>query len=112
MDEIIKQIAAATGIDPAVAARAAGLIISYLSREGPADAVGALLDALPGSRDLAAQNQGGSFMGIVGDLTGAGLGMGDLQGFASAFLEQARAKAGAEKVNAVMAAIPGLSQFI
>jgi hypothetical protein len=112
MDEIIKQIAAATGIDPAVAQRAAGIVLSYLSREGPADAVGALLDALPGSRDLATGNGGGSLLGIVGDLTGAGLGMGEIQGFASALLDQVRAKAGPEKVDAVMAGIPGLAGLI
>ncbi len=112
MDEFIKQIAATTGIAPEVVRRATGVIFSYLTREGPADAVGSLLDALPGSRDLAAKNSGRSLMGIFGDLTGAGLGMGEIQGFASALLDEARAKAGAEKVDAVLAAIPGLSQFI
>ncbi len=114
MDEIIEQIAAATGIDRQVARRATGVIISFLSRAGAAGATGALLDALPGSRELASETgaSGGGLMGVFGDLTGAGLGMGDIQGFVGALLDQARAKAGPEKVNAVMASIPDLARFI
>ena len=130
MDEIIKQIAATTGLDPAVVQRAAGVVFSYLSREAPGDAVGALLDALPGSRDLAAQSGsggggGGGLMGVIGSLTGggglaalagelsgAGLGMGDIEGFAKALLDQARTKAGADKVDAVVSAVPDLAQLI
>ena len=51
-------------------------------------------------------------MGIFGDLTSAGLGMGDIQRFVSELLAQVRAKAGAEKVDAVMAGIPGLAGFV
>ncbi len=114
MDEIIGQIAAATGIDAQVARRATGVIVNFLSREGPADAVGSLLDALPGSRDLAAETSGssGSFMGVLGDLTGVGLGMGDIQSFVKALLDQVRAKVGSEKVDAVIAAIPGVASLV
>ncbi len=114
MDQIIEQIAATTGIDAQVARRATGVIINFLSREGPADPINSLLDALPGSRDLAAETSGssGGFMGILGDLTGAGLGMGDIQGFVKALLGQVRAKAGSAKVDAVIAAIPALAPLM
>ena len=111
MDQIIKQIAAATGIDAQAVRRATGVIMNFLSREGPTEAIINLFDALPGSRDLAAKtdSSGGGLMGIFSDLTGAGLGMSDIQGFVSELLAQVRAKAGAEKVNAVMAGIPDLA---
>jgi hypothetical protein len=114
MDELINAITAATGVAPQVARRAAGIIIAFLSREGPPEAVKALLDALPGSRDLAAESGRGrgGLMGVFGDLTGAGLGIGDIRGVAGALLGYARDKAGPAKVDAVMGAIPGLGQFI
>jgi hypothetical protein len=73
-----------------------------------------LLDDLPGARDLATETGGGSggLMGVFGDLTAAGLAMGDIQGVAGALVEYARAKAGPAKVDAVVTAIPGLGQFI
>ena len=114
MDQIIEQIAAATGIDAQIVRRATGVVIDFLSREGPAEATGNLLDALPGSRDLAAESGGGGsgLMGIFGDLTRAGLGMGDIQGFVNELLAQVRAKAGPDKVEAVMAGIPDLAGFM
>ena len=114
MDELINHITAATGVDRQVARRATGIIISFLSHDGPPEAVKALLDDLPGSHDLAAESERGrsGLMGVFGDLTGAGLGLGDIQGVAGALLGYARAKAGPAKVDAVVSAIPGLSQFI
>jgi hypothetical protein len=114
MDELINHITAATGVDRRVARRATGIIIGFLSREGPPEAVNALLDDLPGSRDLLAESGHGSrgLMGVFGDLTAAGLGLGEIRGVAGALLGYARAKAGSATVDAVVAAIPGLSQFV
>ena len=114
MDELIGQITATTGVDASVARRAAGIIISFLSKEGPPDAVKSLLDELTGARELAAETGGGDggLMGIFGDLTGAGLGMGEIQGVARAIVDYARAKAGDAKVDAVIGGIPGIGQFV
>ena len=114
MDELINHITAATGVDAQVARRATGIIFNFLSREGPPDAVGALLDDLPGSRELAAETGGssGGLMGLFSALTGAGLGIGDIQGVARALLGYARAKAGSAKVDAVVAGIRGLAGLV
>lgn len=114
MDELIGQISAATGVDAAVARKAVGIIIDFLSREGPPEAVGRLLEKLPGARELgsAAGGGGGGLMGVFGALTGVGLGMGDIQGVARAVVDYARAKAGNETVDAVVDAIPGLGPFV
>ena len=114
MDELVDQIAAKTGLDRAVTRRAVGIIINFLGREGPADKVQALIDKLPGARGLADENAGasGGLLGVFNDLTAAGLGMAQVQVVASEFVAFAKAKIGEGEVNAVVNAIPGLSQFV
>ena len=51
-------------------------------------------------------------MGVFNDLTAAGLGMGEIQGVARAFVGYAREKAGAAAVDRIVGAIPGLGQFV
>jgi hypothetical protein len=113
MNEIIDTISQATGVDTQRVRRATGIIVNFLSIEGPPDAVSALLDGLPGSRELAAETGGGSggLWGVFNELTGTGLGMGEIRSIARALLASARAKAGAEKVDAVVAGIPGLAMI-
>ncbi len=110
MNELIDTISRETGVDAQRARRAVGIIFSFLSLEGPPEAVAALLDELPGSRGLAAETGGGKggLLGVFNELTGAGLGMGEIQSVAGALLAYARTKAGPEKVDAVVTAIPGL----
>jgi hypothetical protein len=55
---------------------------------------------------------GGGLMGLVGSLTGLGLGMGEMQTIGKEVFAFAREKAGDERVGQVAAAIPGLSQFL
>lgn len=114
MDELLNAIATATGVTPQRTRRAIAIILSFLSREAPADAAAALLDCLPGSRELAAETGGGrgGLMGLFGELTGAGLGIGDIQAVAGELINYAREKAGAAKVDAVVGSIPGLGQFL
>lgn len=115
MDELVERIVAETGVDPEVARNAAIIILKFLAAEGPPDKVGPLIDSLPGARAaMEASLLGGSsgLMGVFGDLTGAGLGMGDIQGTTRAVVGFAREKAGAEAVDAAIAAIPGVSQFV
>jgi hypothetical protein len=115
MDELVAKIVATTGVDAAVARRAAALILGFLLREGAPDKVPALVDALPGGREAIAANPGsgvGGVMGVFSDLTAAGLGMGQIQGAAKAFVAYAREKSGAAVVDQIVASIPGLSQFV
>jgi len=114
MDELVAKIVAATGVDAGVARRAAALILGFLLRVAP-DKVPALVDALPGAREAIAANPGsgaGGVMGVFNDLTAAGLGMGQIQGAAKAFVAYAREKSGAAAVDQIVASIPGLSQFV
>jgi hypothetical protein len=115
MDELVAKIVAATGADATVARRAGALILGFLLREGATDKVQPLVDALPGAGEAIAANPGsgaGGVMGVFNDLTAAGLGMGQIQGAAKAFVRYAREKAGAAAVDQIVASIPGLSQFM
>ena len=48
MQELIDRVAAAAGIDVALAEKSIGLILGFLKSEAPAAEMGQLLDALPG----------------------------------------------------------------
>jgi hypothetical protein len=50
-------------------------------------------------------------MGVGSRLMSAGLGLNEIQGITREIIAYAREKAGDEQVNAIVDAIPGLSQF-
>ena len=114
MDELVDDIVAKTGLERGVARKAVGIIINFLGREGPSDKVTALIDNLPGARALADEHSGasGGLLGVFNDLTGAGLGMAEIQSVTKAFVDYAKGRIGERDVTAVVSAIPGLGQFV
>jgi hypothetical protein len=119
MEELVDQVAGNVGIDRPVAERAVGIILDFLASEGPADTVQALLGRLPGAAEAVASaraESGGLFaggiMGVGSRLMSAGLDMGEIQGVTRELIAYARDKAGDHDVDAIVQAIPGLSQFI
>lgn len=121
MDELVDRLVTAVGVERPVADKAIGIILAFLVKEGPADKVKALLDAMPGAEVVAARAgaQGGGLLGGMGGLMGAGtqlmaagLSMGQVQSVTREVIAYAREKAGEDKVGEVVAAIPGLSQFV
>jgi hypothetical protein len=129
MDELVSRIVSATGIDAGVAEKAIGIIINFIAKEGPAEPVQQLLAAFPGAADIVAAGGegggGGGLMGALGgmmgmggimavgqQLMGAGLSMGQVQTVSKEVMGYAREKAGEDTVGQIVAAIPGLSQFV
>ncbi|HLK80375.1 MAG TPA: DUF2267 domain-containing protein [Xanthobacteraceae bacterium] len=122
MDELVDQVVGNVGIDRPVAERALGIILDFLAAEGPAETVQSLLGRLPGAAEAvtAARAEGGGglfaggggIMGVGSRLMSAGLNMGEIQGVTRELIAYARDKAGDQDVNAIVNAIPGLSQFI
>lgn len=122
MDELIARITSNVGIERPVAERAVGIILDFLATEGPADKVQTLLARLPGAAEAVAaahaDGGGGLFggmggiMGVGSRLMSAGLGMGEIQGVTHEIIGYAREKAGDEDLDAIVEAIPGLSQYI
>ncbi|HXQ84245.1 MAG TPA: DUF2267 domain-containing protein [Xanthobacteraceae bacterium] len=125
MDELIGRLVADTGIDRATAEKAVGIILDFLVKEGPADKVQPLLAKLPGAEVLMqkAAGESGGLGGLMGGAMGgvmgagmrmmsAGLSMGQVQSVTRAVIAYTRDKAGEDAVGAIVAAIPGLAQFV
>jgi len=122
MNELIDRIVSRVGIDQAVAEKAIGIVLDFLSKEGPADKVQALLARLPGSEALleAARSDsgGGMFasmggiMGVGSRLMSAGLDMSQIQSVTRELAAYSRDKGAADSLNEIAGAIPGLSQFL
>jgi hypothetical protein len=118
MDELIGRLVSDVGVDRAAAETAVGIILDFLAKEGPADKIQLLLAKLPGAEALQkkAADAGGSGMGgVMGagmSMMSAGLSMGQVQDVTREFIAFAREKVGEDAVGEIVAAIPGLSQFI
>jgi hypothetical protein len=126
MEELIGRIVTNVGVDRSIAEKAVGIILDFLSKEGPPEKVQALIDSMPGAAALveaARSDEGGGglgglmggmggIMGVGSRLMGAGLGMGEIQGVTREIIAYTREQAGEDAVGEVVGAIPGLSQFI
>ena len=132
MNDIIRQISEATGIQPNVAEKALGMMLGFLQREAADGPVAKMIEAIPGADALIAQYNGegtGGGGGLLGGLLSAvgagggvmalgqqlmsqGLGMGEITALAKETIGYAKEQAGADVVDEVVASVPGLSQFV
>jgi len=137
MEELIQRIVTSVGIDEGLAKTAVGIILNMFQNEGDAGAVATLMNAMPGSGDLAsaaasAVSDGGSggglgglmgaaasmlggdspAMAMVGQLTGAGLSIDQAKGVGSELMDFATEKAGGDVVAQIASSIPGLDQLL
>jgi hypothetical protein len=118
MDELIARLVNDVGVDKSAAETSVGIILDFLAKEGPADKMQLLLAKLPGAQalmDKAASAGGGGMGGVMGagmSMMSAGLSMGQVQGVTRTFIAFARDKVGEDAVGEIVAAIPGLSQFV
>ncbi len=71
MTELVDRIVARVDVDRAVAEKAVGIILDFLSKEGPADKVQDLLAHLPGHDALIAQANGANFVAKEGTFSRA-----------------------------------------
>ena len=96
MDELVARIVNAAGITPDMARDSIGIIFNFLQNEVPEE-MNSLIATIPGAADIVAQHSedapasggflgslmgmmggGGGLMGLAGELSSAGLGMGDM----------------------------------
>ena len=126
MNEMVTKIAENVGIEPEVAEKCIGMMLSFLQKEGAEGPVAKMIAAIPGADEMIANASGGG--GLLGGLMGAmsgggvmglgqqlmsqGLGMGEITGLAKQTIAFAKEHAGADVVDEVVASIPGLSQFV
>jgi hypothetical protein len=135
MENLIARVAADANTTPETARQAVALILDFLKREAPKDAIHALLTKAPALNAIAATAHGaggegmgatlkglmgtgsgamggGGLMALGGDLMQLGLGMDQIQVIGKEVFAYARDAAGDDVVGEISAAIPGLSQFI
>ena len=122
MDELIARLVANVGVDRATAEKAVGIILDFLSKEGPPDKVQTLIDKMPGARALLQAEQAsdsgvgmfsmGGIMGAGTRMMSAGLSMGQVQSVTKEVIAFSREKVGEEAIGEIVGAIPGLSQFV
>ena len=135
MDNLIARVAAAANTTPETARQAVALIVDFIEREGPEDAVATLKDKAPALQAIVASSAlsggeglggfikgmmgtgagmmgGGGLMALGGHLMGLGLGMDQIQAAGKVVFDYARSHAGDDVMGEISAAIPGLSQFI
>lgn len=134
MNEIVSRVAAAAGISEDIAEKAVKIIFELVQEHAPKEIAAELFSKLPDGSGVpdAAKDEGGGLMGALGGAMGglgglggamgamgaltkmqsAGLSMDQVQTVSKETLAFAREHAGEETVGKIVAAIPGLSQFV
>jgi hypothetical protein len=120
MNELVDELAAKAGIDDAVAAMTAGIMLDYLRSEGPPETVQALIDGIPGAEAaIAAARDGSGLSRLMGGglmaagtrLMGLGLTVTDIQRITRELFAFGRDKIGADRMGAIIVGTPGLNHF-
>ena len=121
MEELITRVAQGAGIGEDTARSAVGAVLAFLKKEGPTEQIAKVFENLSGAEALAAEQEGGGglmgmfsggVMGLGTKLMGMGLGMDEMKSVGREIIGYAKEKAGEDDMNAIVAAIPGLSQFV
>jgi hypothetical protein len=127
MDELLDRVTRATGLEASVATKAIGIILAFLKKEGPPDAVQRLLSAMPGSGTALSQaEESGAAQGLAGTVSGmgggvmalgtqlmeAGVSMGQMQPLGRELFAYGREKAGEDVMGSIVGSISGLGQFV
>jgi len=126
MEELITRIVSKVGVDEGTARAAVRIVFSFLYQQGDRGMMATLAAAIPGATEYVDTSNGdssatlgglgglmgGGAMEVLGKLQGLGLGMGQIQGVTQETVDFAREKAGDDVVDAIVASIPGLSQFV
>ena len=132
MEELISKITAAAGIDAEQAQSAVGTVLGFLQKEGPGEAVGQLLEKIPGAEGLIAQagegdgGDSGGLMGAIGGMMGGGTGgmmelvgklqgmgfdMGQMQEIGKTLISHGKEVVGEDTMASITSAIPGMNQL-
>lgn len=128
MEELVQRVSTATGLEPETAHKAIGIVLNFVQKQVTPEQAAAVLDKVPGAREAAAaaaaEEEGGGIiaglmstpdaglMGLANQLTGAGLGMSQMQTLGREMFAYLREHAGEDAVGELGASIPGLHQFM
>lgn len=128
IQQIIDDVATKTGLDSAVAERAAGTILSVIQQEVDPATATSVFAKIPGAADLATANavnaSSGGFLssiatGVLGNKAGvlaagvtqleaSGLTLAQMEGAAASILAYVKTSAGSDAAKQIAAALPGM----
>ncbi len=133
MEDLIKRICGALGVDESVAKASIGHVLAFLQKEFPEGPVAELINKMPEAQQMidaaaASPSEGlgasvlgglgeliggakGDIMGLVGKLSGVGLDMNQMQKLSHEFFAYAENLIGKENVDKIIEAIPALAPF-
>lgn len=115
MNELIARLTATAGLDEATARKAVGFVLNFLEKEGPAEPMRRLVDAMPGAREAMAAvgpSGGGGIMGLGVEMMGAGISMGQITTVGRELFNAGREVVGEDTMGEIVGGVPGLSQFV
>lgn len=127
MEELIGRLTTAAGIDADTARKAVGIILGFLRKEAPGEAVESMIAGAPGAETAIADSGGGGggMLGAIGGMMGgggvmalggrlmsAGLSMDQMQTVGRELFAYGREKAGEDRMGEIIGQVPGLSQFV
>jgi len=135
METLIARVAAATDATPDAARKAVALVLDFIAREAPDDAVELLFAKAPSLKAIIASGTttggegmgrtvrglmgagagamgGGGLLALGSDLMALGFDMSQIQAIGKEVLEYAREQAGDDVIGEIAEAIPGLAQYI
>lgn len=122
MDKLIQKVVEKAGIDTNQAEQAIGTVFALLRDQASAQDGQEIMDALPGAQKLAEQYGtakkgvlamlGGTVMGTFAKLTALGLSVEQIEIMGKEVLAHAEEKLGKEKVDEIIASIPGLDKLV
>ncbi len=126
MDELVARLQEQVSVDEATARGLIVIVVQFLAREAPPDAmaplidrhpwIGQLADDAPDAEALQAANRhfGGMarLMEVANRMMAYGLTMGQVQSAVREIVDYARETAGSESVDGIVRSIPGLRQLV
>jgi hypothetical protein len=117
MEELVNRIVAHVGLDEDAARKSVGMMLGFLKLDGDTEKVAQLINQMPGAAEAVseADYKPGFMPGVMGlgsQLMQNGLGMSEITGVAKETIRYGRDKLGADEIDALVASVPGLSQFI
>lgn len=121
MEELLAQIKARVGVEPEVARKAIGVIVTHLNEHANQERMAELFAAIPGAADLVTEKKGGGLLGrvlgggllgVYNDLKATGMDTGQMQGAGEELIAYARERIGPEAIDEILGSVPGLRQFL
>jgi hypothetical protein len=121
LQRLIEQVSTGLGGDNARAEQGVGVVFALFKEHGRAAEADALLDALPGAAALADKHApepagmmaklGGPALAGYAQMTKLGFDQEEMRAIGEPLFKYAKAVAGKDKVDALLATIPGLDRL-